>query len=167
MTSGKCIDKLRIPILGLNTTAGSFSLLGSVVPEDAGVVKRLRAAGAIILGQFQVTASESTTAHSRQLGKANLSEFAEFRGNLPSGWSGRGGQTTNAYFPNADPCGSSSGSGVAVSIGLTAVTLGTETDGSITCPSSNNNAVGIKPTLGLTSRAGGTCSHSYCCMSTD
>ncbi|PPR01017.1 hypothetical protein CVT26_015618 [Gymnopilus dilepis] len=154
LTSGKCIDKLRIPILGLNTTAGSFSLLGSVVPEDAGVVKRLRAAGAIILGQFQVTASESTTAHSRQLGKANLSEFAEFRGNLPSGWSGRGGQTTNAYFPNADPCGSSSGSGVAVSIGLTAVTLGTETDGSITCPSSNNNAVGIKPTLGLTSRAG-------------
>ncbi|KAF8889209.1 amidase signature enzyme [Gymnopilus junonius] len=121
---------------GLNTTAGSFSLLKSVVPEDAGVVKRLRAAGAIILG------------------KANLSEFAEFRGNLPSGWSGRGGQTTNAFFPNADPCGSSSGSGVGTSIGLTAVSLGTETDGSITCPSSNNNAVGIKPTLGLTSRAG-------------
>ncbi|ESK92746.1 glutamyl-trna amidotransferase subunit a [Moniliophthora roreri MCA 2997] len=121
---------------GMNTTAGSFSLLGSVVPEDAGVVKRLRKAGAIILG------------------KANLSEFAHFRGNLPSGWSGRGGQNTNAYFPNADPCGSSSGSGVAASIGLVTVTLGSETDGSITCPSSNNNAVGIKPTVGLTSRAG-------------
>ncbi|KAL0959934.1 hypothetical protein HGRIS_011597 [Hohenbuehelia grisea] len=121
---------------GMNTTAGSFSLLGSVVPRDAGVVTRLRKAGAIILG------------------KANLSEFAHFRGNLPSGWSGRGGQNTNAYFPNADPCGSSSGSGVAASIGLAAVTLGTETDGSITCPSSNNNLAGIKPTLGLTSRAG-------------
>lgn len=121
----------------MNTTAGSFSLLNSVVPEDAGVVKRLRKAGAIILG------------------KANLSEFAHFRGNLPSGWSGRGGQCTNAYFPHADPCGSSSGSGVAASIGLAAVTLGSETDGSITCPSSNNNLVGIKPTVGLTSRAGG------------
>ncbi|EMD38876.1 hypothetical protein CERSUDRAFT_46957 [Gelatoporia subvermispora B] len=121
---------------GMNTTAGSFSLLKSIVPEDAGVVKRLRAAGAIILG------------------KANLSEFAEFRGNLPSGWSGRGGQTTNAYFPHADPCGSSSGSGVAASIGLAAVTLGTETDGSITCPTDHNNLAGIKPTVGLTSRAG-------------
>ncbi|KAF8994513.1 amidase signature enzyme [Cyathus striatus] len=121
---------------GLNTTAGSFSLLGSIVPDDAGVVKRLRKAGAIILG------------------KANLSEFAHFRGNLASGWSGRGGQCTNAYFPNADPCGSSSGSGVAASIGLVAVTLGSETDGSITCPSSNNNLVGIKPSVGLTSRAG-------------
>ncbi|KAF5343741.1 hypothetical protein D9756_011530 [Leucocoprinus leucothites] len=121
---------------GMNTTAGSFSLLGSIVPDDAGVVKRLRAAGAIILG------------------KANLSEWAHFRGNLPSGWSGRGRQCTNAYFPNADPCGSSSGSGVAASIGLAAVTLGTETDGSITCPTSNNNLAGIKPTVGLTSRAG-------------
>ncbi|KXN81982.1 hypothetical protein AN958_03329 [Leucoagaricus sp. SymC.cos] len=121
---------------GMNTTAGSFSLLGSIVPDDAGVVKKLRAAGAIILG------------------KANLSEWAHFRGNLPSGWSGRGRQCTNAYFPNADPCGSSSGSGVAASIGLAAVTLGTETDGSITCPTSNNNLAGIKPTVGLTSRAG-------------
>ncbi|XP_006462056.1 hypothetical protein AGABI2DRAFT_151641 [Agaricus bisporus var. bisporus H97] len=120
----------------MNTTAGSFSLLGSIVPDDAGVVKRLRRAGAIILG------------------KANLSEWAHFRGNLPSGWSGRGLQCTNAYFPNADPCGSSSGSGVGASIGLAAVTLGTETDGSITCPSSNNNLAGIKPTVGLTSRAG-------------
>ncbi|KAJ6617066.1 amidase signature enzyme [Mycena sp. CBHHK59/15] len=121
---------------GMNTTAGSFSLLGSIVPEDAGVVKRLRKAGAIILG------------------KANLSEFAHFRGNIASGWSGRGGQASNAYFPHADPCGSSSGSGIAASIGLAAVTLGSETDGSITCPSSNNNLAGIKPTVGLTSRAG-------------
>jgi amidase len=121
---------------GLNTTAGSFSLLGSIVPDDAGVVKKLRAAGVIILG------------------KASLSEFADFRGNLASGWSGRGGQNTNAYFPNADPCGSSSGSGVSASIGLAAVTLGTETDGSITCPADHNNLAGIKPTVGLTSRAG-------------
>ncbi|KAH9931195.1 amidase signature enzyme [Amylocystis lapponica] len=121
---------------GMNTTAGSYSLLRSVVPDDAGVVKRLRAAGAIILG------------------KANLSEFAHFRGNLASGWSGRGGQCTNAYFPHADPCGSSAGSGVAASIGLAAVTLGTETDGSITCPANQNNVAGIKPTVGLTSRAG-------------
>jgi amidase len=110
----------------MNTTAGSYSLLGSVVPRDAGVVTRLRKAGAIILG------------------KANLSEFAHYRGNVASGWSGRGGQCTNAYFPAADPCGSSSGSGVAASIGLAAVTLGSETDGSITCPSSHNNVVGIK-----------------------
>lgn len=80
--------------------------------------------------------------------KANLSEFAHFRGNQASGWSGRGGQCTNPYFPKGDPCGSSSGSGVAAAIGLAAVTLGTETDGSITCPSSNNNVVGIKPTVG-------------------
>ncbi|KAI0923070.1 hypothetical protein AcW1_002450 [Taiwanofungus camphoratus] len=121
---------------GMNTTAGSYSLLRSIVPDDAGVIKRLRAAGAIILG------------------KANLSEFAHFRGNLASGWSGRGGQGTNAYFPHADPCGSSSGSGIAASIGLAAVTLGTETDGSITCPADHNNLAGIKPTVGLTSRAG-------------
>ncbi|KDR74826.1 hypothetical protein GALMADRAFT_269063 [Galerina marginata CBS 339.88] len=121
---------------GMNTTAGSFSLLGSVVPEDAGVVKRLRKAGAIILG------------------KANLSEFSSFRGKLSPGWSGRGGQCTNAYFANADPGGSSSGSGVAASIGLAAVTLGVETDGSITGPSSHNNLASIKPTVGLTSRAG-------------
>ncbi|KAF9440277.1 amidase signature enzyme [Macrolepiota fuliginosa MF-IS2] len=122
---------------GMNTTAGSYSLLGSVVPDDAGVVKRLRAAGAIILG------------------KTNMSEWASFRGDsLPSGWSGRGLQCTNAYFPNADPSGSSSGSGIAASIGLAAVTLGTETDGSISLPAGNNNLVGIKPTVGLTSRAG-------------
>ncbi|KAJ7026769.1 amidase signature enzyme [Mycena alexandri] len=145
--TGKRSELHGIPILlkdniatlaseGMNTTAGSFALLGSIVPEDAGVVKRLRKAGAIILG------------------KANLSEWAHFRGNVASGWSGRGGQGSNAYFPHADPCGSSSGSGIAASIGLAAVTLGTETDGSITCPTSNNNLAGIKPTLGLTSRAG-------------
>ncbi|KAJ7203382.1 amidase signature enzyme [Mycena pura] len=121
---------------GMNTTAGSFSLLKSIVPEDAGVVKRLRKAGAIILG------------------KANMSEWANFRGNTASGWSARGGQTTCAYFPKGDPSGSSSGSGVATSIGLTAVSLGTETDGSIVSPTSNNNLAGIKPTVGLTSRAG-------------
>ncbi|KAF9484242.1 amidase signature enzyme [Pholiota conissans] len=148
--SGKRSSLHGIPILlkdniatiaseGMNTTVGSYSLLGSIVPEDAGVVKRLRQAGAIILG------------------KANMSEFAFFRGKnneLPSGWSGRGGQCTNAYYPNGDPCGSSSGSGVAASIGLSTVTLGTETDGSITCPSSLSNVVGLKPTVGLTSRAG-------------
>ncbi|EGO26610.1 hypothetical protein SERLADRAFT_447766 [Serpula lacrymans var. lacrymans S7.9] len=121
---------------GMNTTAGSYSLLKSIVPEDSGVVKRLRKAGAIILG------------------KANLSEWAHYRGNIASGWSGRGGQSTNAYYPNGDPCGSSSGSAIASSIGLTAVSLGTETDGSITCPANQNNLVGIKPTVGLTSRAG-------------
>jgi Asp-tRNA(Asn)/Glu-tRNA(Gln) amidotransferase A subunit family amidase len=88
-------------------------------------------------------------------GKANLSEFSHFRGELALGWSGRGGQCTNAYFINADPSGSSAGSGVAASIGLATVTLGTETDGSITYPASNNNLAGIKPTVGLTSRAGG------------
>ncbi|KAJ7215193.1 amidase signature domain-containing protein [Mycena rebaudengoi] len=120
----------------MNTTAGSYSLLSSIVPEDAGVVKKLRKAGAIILG------------------KASLTEFSGSRGRLASGWSGRGGQGSSAYFPHGDPCGSSSGSGVAASIGLAAVTLGSETDGSITCPSSRNNLAGIKPTVGLTSRAG-------------
>ncbi|KAH7910545.1 amidase signature domain-containing protein [Hygrophoropsis aurantiaca] len=115
---------------GMNTTAGSYSLLKSVIPDDAGVVKRLRKAGAIILG------------------KANLSEWAHFRGNIASGWSGRGGQSTNAYYPMGDPCGSSSGSAIASSIGLSAVSLG------ITCPANQNNLVGIKPTVGLTSRAG-------------
>ncbi|KAF9497576.1 amidase signature enzyme [Pleurotus eryngii] len=100
---------------GMNTTAGSFSLLGSVVLEDADVVKRLRKAGAIIHG------------------KVSLSECSHFRGKLLAGRSGRGGQNTNTYFSNADPCGSSSGSGVATSIGLIAVSFGTETDGSITC----------------------------------
>ncbi|KAF9042010.1 amidase signature enzyme [Hymenopellis radicata] len=121
---------------GMNTTAGSYSLLGSVVTEDSGVVKRLRKAGAIILG------------------KTTMSEFAGYRGQAAEGWSGIGGQCANAYYPNTNPCGSSAGSGVAVSIGLATVALGTETDGSISCPSSFNNLAGIKPTVGLTSRAG-------------
>ncbi|KAF9525290.1 amidase signature enzyme [Crepidotus variabilis] len=122
---------------GMNTTAGSYALLGSVVPRDAQVVKLLRDAGAIILG------------------KTNLSEFAEFRAyNLPSGWSPIGGQCTNAFYEEASPSGSSSGSAVSMSIGLATVALGTETDTSITRPASHNNIVGIKPTLGLTSRSG-------------
>ncbi|KAI0292041.1 amidase signature enzyme [Multifurca ochricompacta] len=121
---------------GMNTTAGSFALLGSVPPRDATVVAKLRAAGAI------------------SLGKANLCEWAHSRGNLPSGFSGRGGQSTSPYFPLADPLGSSSGSGIASAIGLATATLGTETDGSIILPSSRQNLVGIKPTVGLTSRAG-------------
>lgn len=127
--------------VGMNTTAGSFALLGSVVPRDATVAAKLRKSGAILLG------------------KASLSEWANFRGNVPSGFSGRGGQATNPYFPNADPSGSSSGSGVSSAIGLAAGALGSETDGSILSPSSKNNLVGIKPTVGLTSRAGGTFSN--------
>jgi amidase len=139
----------------MNTTAGSFSLLGSIVPEDAGVVKQLRKAGAVFLGMFIYKCNESTYSQVASLiGKTNLDEFSGLRGQ-PSGWSGRGGQCTNAYYPGASPCGSSSGSAVAASIGLAAVTLGSETDGSITCPTSHNNLAGIKPTVGLTSRAGG------------
>ncbi|KAH9033361.1 amidase signature enzyme [Lactarius pseudohatsudake] len=121
---------------GMNTTAGSFALLGSLPPRDATVAAKLRAAGAILLGQ------------------ANLSEWAHFRGALPIGFSGRGGQATSPYFPLGDPLGSSSGSGIAIAIGLAAAALGTETDGSIILPSSRQNLVGIKPTVGLTSRAG-------------
>ncbi|ESK92785.1 glutamyl-trna amidotransferase subunit a [Moniliophthora roreri MCA 2997] len=122
---------------GMNTTAGSLALLNSVVPDDAGIVKRLREAGAIILG------------------KTNMSELAHFRGDtVPCGWSARGGQCLSPYHPQGDSCGSSSGSGVAASVGLATVTIGTETSGSICFPSSNNNIVGIKPTVGLTSRAG-------------
>ncbi|KAF8143819.1 amidase signature enzyme [Mycena galopus ATCC 62051] len=121
---------------GMNTTAGSYALLNSVVPGDATVMAKLRQAGAIILG------------------KTNLSEWAAFGSLAPNGWSGRGGQTTNPYYPKGDPCGSSSGSGVAAAIGLAAATLGTETAGSITCPANANNVVGVKPTVGLTSRTG-------------
>ena len=112
----------------MNTTAGSFSLLGSVVPDDAGVVKRLRKAGAIILGKprFSVIPAKIQRLTTTNAGKTNLSEFAGTR-NLATGWSGIGGQCTNAYHINADPSGSSSGSGVAASIGLATVTLGTET----------------------------------------
>ena len=123
----------------MNATAGSFALLGSVPPRDATVTAKLRAAGAILLGQ------------------ANLSEWAGFRGAVPEGFSGRGGQSTSPYFPLANPKGSSSGSAIATAIGLAAAALGTETDGSIILPSSRQNLVGIKPTVGLTSRAGGVC----------
>ena len=113
-----------------------------MVREDATVTARLRSAGAIILG------------------KANLSEWANFRGVVPSGFSARGGQGTCPYYPLVDPSGSSSGSGIATAIGLAAASLGTETDGSIVSPSSRNNIVGIKPTVGLTSRAGGNSYYS-------
>ncbi|WOL09691.1 putative amidase [Canna indica] len=121
----------------LNTTAGSLALLGSVVSRDAGVAQRLRRAGAVILG------------------KASLSEWAHFRSfSAPSGWCARSGQGRNPYRLSADPCGSSSGSAIAAAANMAAVTLGMETDGSIICPSSANSVVGIKPTVGLTSRAG-------------
>uniref|UniRef100_J3LVT0 Amidase domain-containing protein n=1 Tax=Oryza brachyantha TaxID=4533 RepID=J3LVT0_ORYBR len=119
----------------LNTTAGSLALLGSVARRDAGVGARLRAAGAGILG------------------KANPTEWSAFRP-TPNGWSARGGQTLSPYVLSTDPCGSSSGSAEAAAANMAAVTLGTETDGSILCPASKNSVVGIKPTVGLTSRAG-------------
>ncbi len=121
----------------MTTTAGSLALEGSIPLRDSFVAERLRAAGAIILG------------------KANLSEWANFRGNhSSSGWSGRGGQAKNPYALDRNPCGSSSGSGVAASANLATLTIGTETDGSIVCPSSINGVVGIKPTIGLWSRSG-------------
>lgn len=119
------------------TTAGSLALTENHVSEDAYIVKRLRKAGAIILG------------------KTNLSEWANFRStHSSSGWSGRGGQTHNPYALDRNPCGSSSGSGAAASANFCAVAVGTETDGSIVCPSATNGLVGIKPTLGLVSRSG-------------
>jgi amidase len=121
----------------METTAGSLALVGAEVPRDAFVVRRLRRAGAVILG------------------KANLSEWANFRSTQSSsGWSGRAGQCLCPYVLDHNPCGSSSGSGASVAANLAAASLGTETDGSIVCPSSNNSVVGIKPTLGLTSRSG-------------
>jgi amidase len=118
------------------TTAGSFALAGST-PDDAFIVRQLKAAGALIVG------------------KANLSEWANFR-SAPSssGWSGIGGQTNMAYVLDRNPCGSSSGSGVVASADLAVAAVGTETDGSIVCPSGANANVGVKPTLGLLSRAG-------------
>ena len=121
----------------LQSTAGSLALVGVVPPRDAFIVERLRAAGAVILG------------------KANLSEWANFRStHSSSGWSGRGGQCRNPYALDRTPSGSSSGSGVAVSANLCAVAIGTETDGSIVSPSTCCGIVGIKPTLGLVSRSG-------------
>jgi amidase len=119
------------------TSAGSLALAEHVPDEDAFIVKRLRNAGAVILA------------------KANLSEWANFRSTRSSsGWSSVGGQTLNPYDTARSPCGSSSGSGVAVAANLTAVAIGTETDGSVVCPSGINGIVGIKPTLGLVSRSG-------------
>jgi len=119
------------------TTAGSRALAGSMPLEDSFVAKRLRSAGAVILG------------------KANLSEWANFRGQMSSsGWSGVNGQTKNPYVLTRTPCGSSAGSGVSVSANLTLLAIGTETNGSIVCPATANGIVGIKPTVGLISRAG-------------
>jgi amidase len=119
------------------TTAGSLALVGSKPPKDSFVAQRLRAAGAVILG------------------KTNLSEWANIRsGHSTSGWSGRGGLTKNPYALDRNPCGSSSGTGAGISANLCAVGIGTETDGSIVCPSSSNGLAGIKPTVGLVSRGG-------------
>jgi amidase len=119
------------------TTAGSLALVGSKPPKDSMVAQKLREAGAVILG------------------KTNLSEWANIRSNQStSGWSGRGGQTKNPYVLDRNPCGSSSGSGAAVSANLCAIAIGTETDGSIVCPASANGVVGLKPTVGLISRSG-------------
>jgi len=121
----------------MTTTAGSLALEGSIPTRDSFVAQKLREAGAIILG------------------KANLSEWANFRGERStSGWSARGGQCRNPYALDRNPCGSSAGSGVAASANLAAITVGTETSGSITCPSAINGIVGIKPTVGLWSRSG-------------
>jgi amidase len=119
------------------TTAGSLALVGSRPAQDSFVVQKLREAGAVILG------------------KTNLSEWANMRSShSTSGWSGRGGLTKNPYALDRNPCGSSSGSGSAVSANMCALAVGTETDGSVVCPSSSNGIAGIKPTLGLISRSG-------------
>jgi amidase len=121
----------------MQTTAGSFALAGKPALQDSTVAKNLRAGGAVILG------------------KTNLSEWANFRSfESISGWSGRGGQTHNPYGIDRNPCGSSSGSGAAASANFATVSFGSETDGSIVCPGNANGVVGIKPTVGLTSRAG-------------
>ena len=119
------------------TTAGSLALVGSKPPKDSFVAQKLRAAGAVILG------------------KTNLSEWANIRSSHSvSGWSGRGGLTKNPYALDRNPCGSSSGTGAGISANLAAIGIGTETDGSIVCPSSSNGLAGIKPTVGLVSRSG-------------
>ena len=121
----------------MQTTAGSLALVGKPAPRDAFIVQRLREAGAVLLG------------------KTNLSEWANFRSTRStSGWSGRGGQTRHPFVIDRNPCGSSSGTGSAISANLAAVGIGTETDGSIICPSSICGLVGIKPTVGLWSRSG-------------
>lgn len=121
----------------MQTTAGSLAMVGNIASKDAFVVRKLRESGAIIIG------------------KTNLSEWANFRSTQSSsGWSSRGGQTKNPYILDHNPCGSSAGSGAAVSANLCVVAIGTETDGSIVCPASVNGIVGIKPTVGLVSRSG-------------
>ncbi len=121
----------------METTAGSLALVGARPKDDSFVAQQLRQAGAVLLG------------------KANLSEWANFRStNSSSGWSGRGRQTNNPYALDRNPCGSSSGSGASVSANFAAAALGTETNGSIVCPSSANGLVGVKPTVGLVSRRG-------------
>lgn len=121
----------------MTTTAGSLALEGSIPPQDAFIAAKLREAGAVLLA------------------KANMSEWAYWRGlNASSGWSARGGQCRNPYALDRTPCGSSSGSGVAAAANLAALTIGTETGGSIMCPASINGVVGVKPTVGLWSRAG-------------
>jgi len=121
----------------MQTTAGSLALLGSKPVRDSFVAQKLRESGGVILG------------------KTNLSEWANIRSShSSSGWSGRGGQTINPYALDRNPCGSSSGSGAATAASLCAVAVGSETDGSVVCPASANGLVGIKPTLGLISRAG-------------
>jgi len=121
----------------MHTTAGSRALAGSIPLQDSFVAQKLREAGAVILG------------------KANLSEWANFRGELSSsGWSGLGGQTKNPYVLDRNPCGSSAGSGAAISANFAVMAIGTETNGSIVCPSTANGIVGIKPTVGLISRSG-------------
>ena len=121
----------------MQTSAGSFALVGQPAQQDSTVAAKLRAGGAVILG------------------KTNLSEWANFRSfESISGWSGRGGQTNNPYGINRNPCGSSAGSGAATSANFTAVSLGSETDGSIVCPGNANGVAAIKPTVGLVSRAG-------------
>jgi amidase len=131
------ILKDNIDTYDMPTTAGAVILKNSFPKNDAWVTKKLKEAGAIIIA------------------KSNLSEWANFRSNISSsGWSGVGGQTKNPYILDRTPCGSSSGSGVAVAANLCAFAIGTETNGSIVCPSHNNGIVGIKPTVGLISRAG-------------
>jgi amidase len=151
-TQARALDRIRrargplfgMPILikdnietagPLPTTAGSMALLANVTGRDAPLVARLRASGAVIMG------------------KTNLSEWANIRSSASiSGWSAVGGQTRNPFALDRNPCGSSSGSAVAVAAGLTDAAIGTETDGSITCPASINGVVGLKPTVGLVSR---------------
>src|SRR5262249_18556485 len=129
--------KDNIDAVGFATTAGSLALAGNRPPDDAFLVARLREAGAVVVG------------------KTNLPEWANVRGDRSSsGWSAVGGQTHNPYALDRSPCGSSSGSAVAVAAGYVPLAVATETDGSILCPASLNGIVGLKPTVGLVSRDG-------------